>query len=96
MILSVARVQIGEAEHSHLFAAWSNMVTMDHPSGLLECWLTQGDDRIEVVALWQDRAAHDAAVAEEGTHPAYRIFDATDTVADYEVLDVKGRIVVSS
>jgi hypothetical protein len=28
-------------------------------------------------------------------HPAYRIFEATDTVAEYELLDVKGRIAVS-
>jgi hypothetical protein len=71
---------------------WSDMVTMDHPRGLIECWLTRGDDRIEVVALWQVREAHDAAAADLGSHPAYRVFDATDATARHELLDVMGRI----
>lgn len=96
MIISIARVSIESAGHGHLFAAWSDMVTQDHPPGLVECMLTQAEDRIEVVAVWRDRAAHDAALADEGSHPAYRIFDATGTPAEHEIVDVKGHIVVPS
>ena len=96
MILSIARVSIHEERHDHLFAAWSDMVALDHPPGLLECLLTQAEDRIEVVALWRDRGAHDAALASEGSHPAYRIFEATGTPAELEVVEVRGHIVVSS
>ena len=95
MIISIARVSIEEAKHDHLFAAWSNMVALDHPPGLVECLLTKTEEQIEVVGLWQDRNAHDAAVATEGSHPAYRIFDATGTPAEHEVVDVIGHIIVS-
>ena len=51
---------------------------------------------ISIVALWEDRAAHDAAIADEGSHfnPSYRTFEATDTVAEHELLNVVGRIIV--
>jgi hypothetical protein len=92
MIVSISGVSADETEHLLFLAAWSDMVTMDHPPGLIECWLTKGDDRIEVVALWQDRDTHDAAAADRGSHPADRVFDSTDATARHELLNVMGRI----
>lgn len=92
MIVSIARVLVAEAEHAHLHAEWSNMVIADHPVGMIECWLLKGDGHIEIVSLWHDRDTHDAAAALAGAHPAYRIFDAADTTAEFRLVDVIGRI----
>ena len=79
MILSIARAEIDQQTHAHVLGAWSDMVTLDHPAGLVRCWLTQAPDRVEILAIWEDREAHDRALTEEQDHPAYRVFDPSGT-----------------
>ena len=92
MILSIARADIDEQNQSqvHVLGAWSDMVTLDHPVGLVRCWLTYVPGRVEVLAIWEDRDAHDLALSDEQNHPAYRVFDPSGTDVMHEVFDVIG------
>ncbi len=92
MILSIARVEVDQHTHAHILGAWSNMVTLDHPVGLVQCWLTHVPGRVDILAVWEDREAHDRALAEEQDHPAYRVFEAAGADIEHEVLDVLGEI----
>lgn len=92
MILSIARAEVDRQAHIDLLGAWSDMVALDHPVGLVDCWFTQVPGRVEIMAVWEDREAHDRALSEEGDHPAYRVFEAAGTHVEHEVLDIMGRI----
>ena len=62
MILSIARAEVHQQDHAHVLGAWSSMVTLDPPVGLVRCWLTHAPGRIEILASWEDREAHDRVV----------------------------------
>lgn len=94
MILSIARAEVDQQDHAHVLGAWSSMVTLDHPVGLVRCWLTHAPGRIEILAIWEDREAHDRALSEEQDHPAYRVFAPSGTDVMHEVFDVLGELSV--
>jgi len=75
-IVSVSRAEVHEAVSAHIYAAWSNLATLDRPDGLAECFLFEDDGIFEVMGVWDTMDDHDAALADEGRHPAFVVFEA--------------------
>ncbi|NND04504.1 MAG: hypothetical protein HKN91_17145 [Acidimicrobiia bacterium] len=75
-IVSVSRAKVDEAVSAHIYAAWSNLVTLERPAGLAECFLFEDDGVFEIMGVWETREDHDAALAAETNHPAFVVFEA--------------------
>lgn len=75
-IASVSRATVDEAVSAHIYAAWSNLVVLEKPQGLAECFLFEDDGIFEVMAIWDSIDDHDTALTEEESHPGYRVFEA--------------------
>ena len=93
MILSISRAEVEGSDYYDLLGEWSNMVVLDHPAGLVDCWFAHVPGRVEIIAVWEDRQAHERALSEARAHPAYRVFEAAGAHdVEHEVLDVLGNI----
>ena len=94
MIVTIAHAKVPEATSKNLYGEWSNVVTGDRPDGLVDCYLVEAGDLVQVIALWTTMDAHDSAVSDTADHPAFALFEAagidpTHTV--FSVLGVLGR-----
>jgi hypothetical protein len=74
----------------NMCGAWSNLVTGARPEGLVDCFLMEADGVVQVVALWESTDAHDRALGEEDTHPAFAVFEAMDADPTHAVFKVVG------
>lgn len=81
---------MGEAESAYVFAAWSDLVTGPRPEGLAECFLLEGDGVIQVVGMWDSVAAHDQALDDEASHPAFVVFEAAGVEVTHTLTDIVG------
>ncbi len=90
MILSMAHAEVAVARRDHLFGEWSDLVVGERPEGLLACYLIEDGDLVRVAAVWADAEAHDRALREEATHPAFRVFEAAGSDPDHSVMTVVG------
>jgi hypothetical protein len=89
-IHSFAHADVEEASKAHLFAAWSNLVTGESPTGLIDCYLLEGDGVVQVAAVWENVEAHDQALADEGNHPAFVVFEAAGIDVTHSLMTVVG------
>jgi len=89
-VLSLAHADVEEATKAHLFAAWSNLVTGERPTGLLDCYLLEGDGVVQVAAVWENAETHDLALADEGNHPAFVVFEAAGIDVTHSLMSVVG------
>lgn len=94
MIVAIAQADVEEARVHHLIAAWSDLVTGDKPHGLVECLLMRGDDEWHVTSIWDSEESLAKAHEDEGSHPAFVIFDAADAVPRHTTLELTGRFAV--
>lgn len=93
MILSIAHATAEDADKTHMFGVWSDMIVGERPSGLVDSYLVEGEGTVHVVAVWESEEAHDAALAdEEPTHPAYGFFAACGLDPTHTVFRVIGRM----
>ena len=94
MIFSMAHAEVGEAQRENLFGEWSDLVVGDKPKGLVACYLVEDGAHIRVAAVWHDAEAHDRALHEEQSHPAYRVFEAAGVDPHHAVMTVMGSLSV--
>ena len=92
MILSLAQSQVAEATKGNMFGAWSNLVTGTRPDGLVDCYLMESDGVVQLAALWESVDAHDLAIGEEATHPAFAVFEAMDAEPTHTVFKIVGHL----
>ena len=91
-VVSVSRAAVGDAVSAHIYAAWSNLVALDRPSGLSECHLFEDDGYFEVMAIWESREDHDAALAAESNHPGFVVFEASGVECSHSFKRVFGSL----
>ena len=84
MILSMAHAEIPEARHGELLGSWSDLVVGDRPPGLV--------DNLKVAAVWESLEAHEQALDDEQTHPAFTVFEAAGADPSHAVMKVIGSI----
>lgn len=92
MILSIAHANADEAEHSNVFGAWSDLVVGPRPQGLVDCYLLRAGDVVQVVGVWESEDHHARAIEEEGSHPAYVVFEAAGLDTVHDVFHVVGSL----
>ena len=92
MILSLAHSPVDEATRDNMFGAWSNVVTGARPDGLLECFLIEADGVVQVAALWESVDAHDRAIGDKSTHPAFGVFEAMGAEPTHTIFAVVGHL----
>ena len=92
MIYSIAHADVGDAAHANVLGAWSDLVVGDRPTGLVDSFLLRSGDTLQIIAAWNTREDHDRAVHEDGTHPAYAVFEAVGLDCTHTVYDVVGSI----
>lgn len=90
--VSISRADVEEAGSAHVFAAWSNLVTGPRPEGLAECFLLEGDGSIQVLGMWDSAEAHDRALADEASHPAFVVFEAAGVEVTHTLMNVVGSL----
>ncbi len=76
-IVSVSRAAVDDAVSAHIYAAWSNLVALERPRGLAECFLFEDDGIFEIMGIWESMDDHDAALADEENHPAFVVLEAS-------------------
>lgn len=92
MILSLAHAPVEEASRDNLFGAWSDLVVGDRPNGLIDCYLLEDEGVVQVAAIWESAEAHDRAIGEERTHPAFVVFEASGLDPTHSVFSIVGRL----
>ena len=92
MIFSLAHADTDAAGQANVLGAWSDLVVGQRPEGLVDCYLLESDDMVQVVAVWESIDHHDSAVRQEGAHPAYAVFEAAGLDCTHTVLRVLGSI----
>lgn len=92
MILSLAHAPVEEASRDNLFGAWSDLVVGDRPNGLIDCYLLEDEDVVQVAAIWESAEAHDRAIGKERTHPAFVVFEASGLDPTHSVFSIVGRL----
>jgi hypothetical protein len=90
VILSMAQAEVTEADRDNLIGEWSDLVVGDRPSGLVSAYLIHDGPYVRVAAVWRSAEAHDAALAEEGAHPAFRVFEAAGADPEHSVMSIVG------
>jgi hypothetical protein len=93
VLYPVAEAEVAEAESHNVFGAWSDLVVGEQPSGLVETYLLQGDDRWQIVSVWHDAESLDRALGEERTHPANAVFDAAGIDYRHMRMRVAGHLI---
>lgn len=92
MILSLAHAPVEDASRDNLFGAWSDLVVGDRPNGLIDCYLLEDEGVVQVAAIWESAEAHDRAIGEERTHPAFVVFEASGLDPTHSVFSIVGRL----
>lgn len=92
MILSIAHAPVEDASRDNLFGAWSDLVVGDRPNGLIDCYLLEDEGVVQVAAIWESAEAHDRAIGEERTHPAFVVFEASGLDPTHSVFSIVGRL----
>jgi hypothetical protein len=92
MIMSIAHANTQDAERENLFGAWSNLVVGSRPEGLVNCYLLETDESVQVVALWRSIEDHNRAIDDDVAHPAYAVFEAAGLDPVHSVHRVFGQI----
>lgn len=92
MILSMAHAEAGEADRDNLFGEWSDLVVGDQPDGLVSAYLVTDGDYVRVAAVWDSVEAHDRALNDEQTHPAFKVFEAAGLDPQHTVMKVMGSL----
>lgn len=92
MILSIARAPMDDADSTHMFGIWSDIVVGDRPAGLVDCYLLEGDGAIHVHAVWESLEAHDRAMEKRSNHPVFGFFEACGLDPTHTVYRVVGHM----
>lgn len=92
MILSIAHAAVDDAARDNLFGAWSNLLVGDRPDGLIDAYLVEADDVVQIASIWQSAEHHEHAVRGEQGHPALRVFAACGVEPSHDVYAVVGRL----
>lgn len=92
MILSVAHASVDDPDADYIFGAWSNIVVGERPDGLIDCYLSRGEDVVHMFSVWDSVEAHDRAIDEKGSHPTFGFFEACGLDPTHEIYDVVGRL----
>lgn len=92
MILSMAHAEVAEALRDNLYGEWSDLVVGDQPDGLVSAYLLADGDYVRVAAVWRSSEAHDRALEEEKTHPAFLVFEAAGLDPQHTVMNVVGSL----
>ena len=92
MIMSIAHADTQDAERENLFGAWSDLVVGTRPEGLINCYMLETDESVQVLALWRSIDDHDRAIEEDATHPAYAVFEASGLDPTHSIHRVAGQI----
>lgn len=90
MIFSMAHAQVAEADRENVFGEWSDLVVGEKPSGLVSAYLVTDGEYVRVAAVWESMEAHDRALDDERTHPAFRVFEAAGLDPHHAVMRVMG------
>jgi hypothetical protein len=92
VIFSMAHAEVAEADRDNLFGEWSELVVGQKPDGLVSAYLVADGDHVRVAAVWHDVEAHDRALHDEKTHPAFRVFEAAGLDPQHTVMTVMGSL----
>lgn len=92
MILSMAHAEIARATRENLYGEWSELLVGERPDGLVACYLTEDERFVRVMAVWNDLEAHDRALAQEQSHPAYLVFEAAGVDPQHTIMSVIGAL----
>ncbi len=88
----MAHAEVAEASRDNLYGEWSDLMVGDKPDGLLSAYLVADDDHVRVAALWESVEAHNRALHDEKTHPAFKVFEAAGLDPQHSVMDVMGHL----
>ena len=72
MILSIAHAPVEDPDAEYIFGAWSEIAVGDRPEGLVDCYLSRGDDDVYMVSVWESMEAHQNALEDKASHPNQR------------------------
>lgn len=92
MIVSIAHAEVAEATKTNIYGAWSDLVVGERPTGLDHCFLLEADGVVQVVAVWESQDAHDRAIGDEKSHPAFAVFEAAGIDPHQTVFKVVGHL----
>lgn len=92
MILSIAHATVDEASKQNLLGAWSDLVVGDRPEGLVNCYLLESEETVQIAAVWQSIGHHDAALAGDDLHPGSLVFAACGVEPSHTILEVLGHL----
>lgn len=92
MILSMAHAEIAEAERENVYGEWSDLVVGEKPDGLVTAYLVTDGGYVRVVALWQTIEAHEKALEDDKTHPAFRVFEVAGLDPHHTLMKVEGSL----
>jgi hypothetical protein len=86
----MAHAEITEAERDNLLGEWSDIVVGERPDGLVSAYLLADGPYLRVAAVWSSIEAHQRALDNEGSHPAFKVFEAAGADPDHSVMRVIG------
>lgn len=90
--MSIAHASVDDPDADYIFGAWSNMVVGQRPDGLIDCYLSRGDDVVYMISVWDDAASYDRAMGDRDSHPDYGFFEACGLEPTSTVYEVVGRM----
>jgi len=90
--MSIAQASVDDPGADYIFGAWSNIVVGQRPEGLVDCYLSQGDQVVYMVSVWQDNDSYDRAMDDRESHPDYGFFEACGLEPTNTIYDVIGHI----
>jgi len=93
VILSMAHAPVDDPDASFIFGAWSNIVVGERPVGLIDCYLSRGDDILQMISIWDNLENHDRAMEMTKNHPTFGFFEACGLDPSHTVQQVIGRLV---
>lgn len=92
MILSMSYAQVADATRENVFGAWSNLQVGERPEGLVDCYLLEADDVIQIASIWESKDHHEQAVQGPESHPGRVVFTACGLDPTHSVYTVVGRL----
>jgi len=88
----MAHAAVAEADRDNLYGEWSEVRVGEKPDGLVSAYLLADGDHVQVAAVWHSIEAHNQALHDEQTHPAFRVFEAAGLDPQHSVMEVMGSI----
>ena len=92
MILSIASAAVDEPDAEYIYSAWSDLMVGSRPEGLVDCFLSKTDDLLQMVSVWDTTDAHDRALADRESHPAFGVFAACGVEPEHSTYHVIGHL----